>query len=223
MPSIPTFLASPLARHPRLLIRKILQRLGLYRESGPLPEPPVTEAIFPDAWRKPLAEWIRRVLLTTQPHSFGRVFGQEFSEAELLGLCRDGPNLGRHDLTGDIKLIWDYSRAHALFLNASQGPSRLDANVAFLRRWLAANANTDGHAWTCAMDVALRAVNWVFADGMSGGALARQLGSREWANWLWRHGLVIWRRLESRIIPSNHYLADLLGLWVVWRGAWHFW
>ncbi len=215
MPSIPTFLASPLARHPRLLVRKTLQRLGLYHENGPLPEPPVTEAIFPDAWLKPLAEWISRVPLTTQPHSFGRVFGQEFSEAELLKLCRDGPNLGRQDLTGDIKLIWDYSRAHALFLNASQGPSRVDANVAFLRRWLAANANTDGHAWICAMDVALRAVNWVFADGMSGGAMARQLGSREWASWLWRHGFVIWRRLESRIVPSNHYLADLLGLWVV--------
>lgn len=215
MPSIPTFLASPLARHPSLLIRKARQRLGLYHETGPLPAPPVAEAIFPDAWRKPLEEWIRRVPITKETHPFDRVFGQEFSEPELLRMCGDGPNFGHKDLTGDIKLIWDYSRAHALFLNSIHGASRLDDNVAFLRRWLTANANTDGHAWTCAMDVALRAVNWVFADGLNGGALARRLGARDWAQWLWRHGFVIWRRLESRMIPSNHYLANLLGLQVI--------
>ena len=215
MPSLRTFLDSPLARHPSLLVRKVRSRLQLYREDVPVPTPPVSAVRYPAHWVPLLREWVQQVPLHPAPHSFSRVFGHDFDEAMLLRLCREGPPRDGSGLTADIKLIWDYSRAQPLFTNAVSGPAQLDACAAFVRRWLEANGDTNGPAWTCAMDIAIRAVNWIFADAMFGGALGRSLGQDVWAGWLWRHGWLIWRRLEARIISSNHYVADLLGLFVV--------
>lgn len=209
------FLRSPLARHPVLMVRKVASRLGLSRRNLPVPAPVVSAVICPVHWAPALKEWVRHVPFHPGPHPFHRVLGHDFDEAMLLGLCRDGPRPGERGLTGDIKLIWDYSRGHPLFTNAAAGPAHLEACVAFVRRWLEANGNTHGPAWVCAMDVAIRALNWIFADALSGGELARRLGPAEWAGWLWRHGHVIWRDLEARWISSNHYLANLLGLFVI--------
>jgi len=149
----------------------------------------------------------------SMPPPFHRVFGQNFDEQLLLRLCREGPRRGERGLTGDIKLIWDYSRGHALWPNALRGD--FDTSAAFIRRWLAACDDLDGPAWTCAMDVAIRATNWIFADTISGGEISRRIGSETWARWLWTHGQTIWQRLEIRMVCSNHYLADLLGLAVI--------
>ncbi len=215
MPSLRTFLDSPLGRHPSLLARKAADRLGLRKTSGPVPPVPVQRVSLPAGWSPALRRWLANIPHEGGLHSFHTVFGSEFDEATLLELCATGPMRGTRDLTGDIKLVWDFSRAHALVLNAWTAPESTPASAAFLRRWTAACADTDGPAWTCAMDVGIRAVNWIFADALTGGALGREFGERDWAAWLWRHGLVIWRRLESRMIPSNHYLADLLGLAVI--------
>lgn len=216
MPPLRTFLESPLGRHPGLLVRKVADRLGLRRTTGPLPVPPVTRVTLPPAWLPGLRSWLDAIPRHAGPHPFSRVFGREFDEVLLLELCANGPRRGAKDLTGDIKLIWDFSRAHPLVLNAWEAAENsAAANAGFIKRWLAANENTDGPAWVCAMDVAIRAVNWIVADVLSDGALGRKVGEAEWAGWLWRHGLVIHRRLESKVIPSNHYLADLLGLVVI--------
>ena len=66
------------------------------------------------------------------------------------------------------------------------------------------------------MDVAIRAANWIFADVLFDRELSKVVGPEEWAKWLWRHGWIIWRRLESRRVSNNHYLADLLGLFLIW-------
>ena len=171
--------------------------------------------MYPAAWAPALQSWISQVPLRAEPHPFHRVFGHDFDEELLLRFCREGPRRGERGLLSDIKVIWDYSRAHPLFTNAALGPGHVDAGVAFIRRWLEANADTNGPAWICAMDVAIRAVNWIMADVMSGGELGRRVGSKVWAQWLWHHGFVTWQRLEARIISSNHYMADLLGLIVI--------
>lgn len=213
MPSLRTFLASPLARHPGLLVRKVADRLGLRRTTGPLPVPPVKCASLPKEWQPKLRRWLDEIPRHSGPHPFTRVFGRDFDEALLWELCRTGPKRGAKDLTADIKLIWDFSRAHPLVLNAWDAPEKsLVANAAFVRRWSEVNQNTDGPAWICAMDVAIRAVNWIVADALAGGALGRAVGEADWAGWLWRHGVVIHHRLESKVISSNHYLADLVGL-----------
>lgn len=215
MTALRPFLDSPLGRHPRLLVRKAASRLGLYRENVPVPAPAVSAAVHPAHWAPALRDWLQQVPLHPAPHPFGCVFGHDFDEEMLLRLCEVGPQPDAHGLTADPKLIWDYSRAQPLFTNAAAGPAHLEACAGFLRRWLAANANTNGPAWSCAMDVAIRAVNWIFADALFGGALGRKLGQKVWAGWLWQHGWLIWRRLEARIVSSNHYLADLLGLFIV--------
>lgn len=215
MESLRTFLESPLARHPRLLLRKAADRLGLRSKNSPLPPPPAAQLIYPHHWAGDLSAWTKQVPLHPTRLPFGRVFGHDFDETLLLKLCTNGPVRGARDLTGDIKLIWDYSRGHPLFLNVCAAHETIGENASFIRRWLSANQNTNGPTWSCAMDVAIRAVNWIFADALAGGELGRRVGVTEWSNWLWRHGANIWQNLESRIIPSNHYLADVLGLAVV--------
>jgi hypothetical protein len=149
------------------------------------------------------------------PHPFNHVFGTAFDENLLFQLCREGPRAGDHSLLGDIKLIWDFSRGQPLVTNAACGQEQLEACLAFLGRWIEANSNLRGAAWSCAMEIAIRGVNWVFADVLFEGALGKQLGNAEWAGWLWRHGWLTWRRLEAQLVPSNHYLADLLGLLIL--------
>ena len=209
------FLGSPLARHPHLLARKIAARLRLYHENVPVPTAPVTQVAYPSTWKLALSQWTSSLSFHPGPHPFNRVFEQDFNEEALLRLCREGPARRGIGLETDIKLIWDYSRAHALFMNAASAPGDVAASVAFLRRWTEATASTNGPAWTCAMDVAIRAVNWIFADVLHEGQLSRAFGEAEWAARLWQHGWIIRRRLEARAISSNHYLADLLGLLVV--------
>lgn len=209
------FLQSPLARHPRLLGRKLASRLHLRREVSSVPKPPVTAVKYPAAWVPALRDWIQRVPLNPAPHPFSRVFGLDFDETILLRLCREGPRRDERGLQADIKLIWDYSRGQPLFTNAAAGAAHVEACAAFLRRWLESNADINGPAWSCAMELAIRGTNWAFADALFDGELGKQVGEDNWAGWLWRHGYLIWRRLEARLISSNHYLADLLGLLVV--------
>ena len=209
------FLRSPLARHPQLLARKVGARLHLYREDIAVPTAPLSQVAYPAAWKAGLGKWTSSLSFQPGPFPFNRVFEQEFDETTLLRLCREGPIRRGTGLETDIKLIWDYSRGHALFLNAATAPGEVADSVAFLRRWTAATADMNGPAWTCAMDVAIRAVNWIFADVQHDGQLSRAFGEAEWAARLWQHGWIIWRRLEARVISSNHYLADLLGLLVV--------
>ena len=216
MQALRALLGSPFARNPGLIGRRLAARLRLFREDVPAPVAPVSKVVYPAHWGTSLHEWIRQVPLSPTLLPFGRVFGRDFDETLLLRLCREGPSRAEAGLTTDIKLIWDYSRGHALFTNAASAPERVGESVAFLRRWLEANSDTTGRNWTCAMEVSIRATNWIFADVLAAGELGRRFGEAEWAAWLWRHGWLIWRRLEAKVrSSSNHYLADLLGLIVV--------
>lgn len=214
MISLPVFLRSPLARHPGLFLRKAADRLGLRSRKIPSAPANLSGVVYPSMWRSALAEGaverqVDPIPSATLP-SFSRVFGQDFDESLLLRLCREGPERGVRGLTGDVKLIWDYSRGHALWPNALH--ENFDACAAFVRRWLGAAGDIDGPAWSCAMDVAIRAVNWILADCVANGEISRQIGSSEWAQRLWQHGAIAWHRLETNLISNNHYLADLLGL-----------
>jgi len=172
-------------------------------------------AAYPAHWASLLRSWLQRVPLNPTPHPFNRIFGHDLNESFLLQLCREGPRVAERGLSRDIKLIWDYSRGHPLFTNAAADPTQTELCAEFIRRWREANANTNGPAWICAMDTAIRAVNWIFADVLFAGALAAALGRAGFHAALHQHGQSIWRRLEVRVINSNHYLANLLGLAVV--------
>ncbi len=214
MTSIRHFLRSPLGRHPNLLGRKVAERFGLRHNPRAVLVPAGLELDYPAHWVPELRRWLRQVPLAPVPHRFARVFGQDFEEQELLRMCREGPKPGEPGLKADIKLAWDFSRAQAVFTNAAADPETLEVCADFLKRWLAANRDLGGPTWSCAMELAIRAINWIFADALFARKLGERLGA-QWAVWLWRHGAMIWQGLEARLYSSNHYLADLLGLLVI--------
>jgi hypothetical protein len=142
---------------------------------------------------------------------------------------------------GDIKGPWEVGRCqHFAVLGQAYwltGDERYaDTIAATIDDFLEQNPPGCGVQWTCTMDVALRMVSWIaglsFVDG------ARALTTDWWKRFLRsvvEHGRFIAGNLEfgtldGRIVTSNHYLADLLGLhWIatafpeldtnnVWRG-----
>jgi hypothetical protein len=209
-----TYLSSPLVRNPRLAARKIRDRLA-----GPVPiawtsPPPDARLRYPPRLADRLRAWAVRCPLDSRPFSSARVFGQDFDREELLALCRQGPRKAK-DLTGDIKLIWEFSRGYAHALNALRSARAPEEIAREIGDWLAANDNPSLPAWSCPMDVAIRAVNHICADALVDGKISRALGENRWTSDLWNAGRLIEHRLEARLVSSNHYLADLLGLWFI--------
>jgi hypothetical protein len=119
----------------------------------------------------------------------------------------------------DVKIPWELSRfqhapclGQAFWLTGDRGC--YEAFRDQVRDWVRHNRAPFGVNWTCTMDVAVRAVNWVW-----GYAFFRPeiLADRPFASLLLRslfiHGRFIADNLENGgPVTSNHYLADLLGL-----------
>jgi uncharacterized heparinase superfamily protein len=134
----------------------------------------------------------------------------------------------------DVKLPWELSRCqHLLVLGQAYGlaphvkPQReaeaLRRSCAAAARsqvddWIRTNPRGLGVNWTCAMEVALRAVAWLAVLGLLRGAaelddafVERVVGA------LWMHGRHIRGNLEVGAdgLTSNHYLADVVGLYAL--------
>jgi uncharacterized heparinase superfamily protein len=128
----------------------------------------------------------------------------------------------RLDDASDAKVPWELSRGHHLLTLARA--SRLvddDRFVLELERqfssWLDENPTGYGINWTNPMEVAIRAVNWIWALRTLNGRrrIDPILFARITAS-LQAHARHIARNLEgSPDLRSNHYLADLLGLFVL--------
>ena len=129
----------------------------------------------------------------------------------------------------DVKVPWELSRfqhlpalGQALWLT---GDGRYYAEFrAQVLDWIAGNRPGRGVNWTCAMDVAIRAVNWIWAYALFRPEI---LADRPLASLLFRslfvHGRFIVLNLEAGSGPNgNHYFADLVGLLflgLLFRGA----
>jgi len=128
----------------------------------------------------------------------------------------------RLDDDSDAKVPWELSRGHQLvalgraagIFGEEEPALELESQ---LRSWIAANPPGIGINWTNAMEVAIRAVNWVWAitalelrrpmDQSLRPLVARTLAA---------HGRHIWHNLEgSPQLRSNHYLSDIVGLLVL--------
>jgi hypothetical protein len=150
------------------------------------------------------------------PGTFAAIGGDIKGPWEI-GRCQHLPTVGQaYWLTSDVR----YARAFA----------------ATIDDFIAQNPVGFGVQWGCAMDVGLRVVSWILALDFFAGSPA--LTPRWWATFLRslvEHGRFIAANLEfgtidGRIATSNHYLADIFGLYwlsaafpeldsnVVWRG-----
>lgn len=119
----------------------------------------------------------------------------------------------------DCKVPWELSRFQHLPSMAKVYLIRNDARYAEeaiwqIEDWINENPFLHGINWTCAMEVAIRACNWMWAwwafkDTKS---WTEEFNSR-FLKSMWQHGWYIEKNLENKGgIETNHYLSDVVGL-----------
>lgn len=121
----------------------------------------------------------------------------------------------------DIKVPWELSRfqhvallGEAYFLTENEKYAREFTDQ--ITSWIDKNPWGCGPNWACAMDVAIRAANWIlgyyfFESSFEFDEQAKLKVIKS----LWEHGEFIERNLEDSVITSNHYIADLAGLFAL--------
>ena len=123
------------------------------------------------------------------------------------------------ELSSDVKVPWELSRCqHLPRLGQAWWLTRddrfADEFVSLGSDWIRANPWGYGVNWLCTMDVALRAVSWIWALGFFADAAACRSDScrKDILASLWLHGEFIAANLEISDVNGNHYLADGIGL-----------
>ena len=122
----------------------------------------------------------------------------------------------------DIKVPWELSRfQHGLLLGQAyriSGKEKYAVEVVCqIVDWIEANPVGYGPNWSCPMDIAIRASNWLVSlslihdsDALSNDVL--------WlvAKSVYQHGKHIRNHLEwSPQLTSNHYASDIAGLYII--------
>jgi hypothetical protein len=123
------------------------------------------------------------------------------------------------DRPTDVKVPWELSRCQhftilgqAFWLTGDEKYAR--EFVSEVSDWSARNPWSYGVNWACAMDVALRAVSWIwgfyfFGESTACGAPAFRAS---FLRVLFMHGAFIASHLERGEVNGNHYLCDAVGL-----------
>ncbi len=123
----------------------------------------------------------------------------------------------------DVRVLWEVNRLGHLLTLARAYSATTDERYSAeffgqLRSWAEQNPYGRGPNWSCAMEVALRAMNLLAAFEIF--RHSPQLNSdslHSFLELLQQHGNYIRRNLEfSYIATSNHYLSDVVGL--LWLG-----
>lgn len=117
----------------------------------------------------------------------------------------------------DVKVPWELSRGQHLTALArawavsgdDRCPREFEAQV---RGWIRDNPVGLGVNWASAMDVALRAVSWIWSLALFEGAPFSSGFRDEILCSLYVHGRWIPRHLEHGEVNGNHLLSDALGL-----------
>ena len=118
----------------------------------------------------------------------------------------------------DVKVPWELSRCqHFVTLGKAywytDNERYAEEFINQIENWIANNPIELGANWACTMDVAIRAVNWIwgyhlFYDSQS---LTKEFKIKFFKS-LFLHGRHIINSLEFGQIRGNHYLSDIAGL-----------
>jgi hypothetical protein len=119
--------------------------------------------------------------------------------------------------SSDVKVPRELSRCHHLLKLAMA--YQLTGNSIYAEKileqindWIDNNPLMFSINWGCTMDVAIRAVNWVWSLGMIAGYPVERNLLQKISLSLYEHGWFIYRNPEKRALNNhNHYLADLAG------------
>jgi hypothetical protein len=123
------------------------------------------------------------------------------------------------DRPSDVKTPWELSRCQhfttigqAYWLTGDERYAQEFADE--VSDWIARNPWAHGVNWACAMDVALRAVSWIWGFHFFGDSRACQPPAFRSAllRALYLHGDYIANHLERGEVNGNHYLCDGVGL-----------
>lgn len=118
----------------------------------------------------------------------------------------------------DVKIPRELSRCHHFLILGQAYLITTDEKYCneFLKQvinWIEENPLMRSINWGCTMDVAIRAVNWIWALSMFiNSKLITDDILRKISTSLYEHGFFIYRNPEKSIINNhNHYISDLVG------------
>lgn len=125
----------------------------------------------------------------------------------------------RRESHADVKVPRELSRSHfllhlALAYQFTGDRKYVDKYAELVQDWIRNNPLMRSINWGCAMDVAIRAVNWIWSLSLLDDVVLPNDVKRDLYGSLYQHGWFIYRNLEgSRLrYNHNHYLSDLVGL-----------
>jgi len=118
----------------------------------------------------------------------------------------------------DYKVPWELSRCHhlitlgqAFFLTGDERYA--ETVIQHVEDWIRRNPFEFGINWVCAMDVAIRAVNWLWTYALLLEATSLDVNFRAlWLTSLMEHGRFVDANDEWGPLANNHYLANGAGL-----------
>ncbi|MDP8255114.1 MAG: alginate lyase family protein [Candidatus Alcyoniella australis] len=119
---------------------------------------------------------------------------------------------------GDLRLVWELSRFHHGLRLAQAfrltGDERFAQEFARLvLHWHEHNPLGRGINWSCPMEAAIRAINWLAAFNLIEGSAAADRLRGTLAARLIEHARFVLRWIEPPL--GNHFLSDLLGLLLI--------
>lgn len=118
----------------------------------------------------------------------------------------------------DVKIPRELSRSHHLLklglaYRLTNNKKYADFCIAQIKDWIDNNPLMYSINWGCTMDVAIRAINWIWTLGLIKGSENLDNATiQEIKCSLYQHGWFIYQNPEKGLFNSgNHYLADLAG------------
>ncbi|MGD0296419.1 MAG: alginate lyase family protein [Bryobacteraceae bacterium] len=118
--------------------------------------------------------------------------------------------------TGDHKVIWEPNRYQHLVLLAQAfcftGDSADLAEIrAQLESWFLANPYNRGINWASALEVAFRALSWIWTYHLVGGQMIAEFRMK-WLRQLYQHACHLENNLSFYFSPNTHLLGEALAL-----------
>jgi len=119
----------------------------------------------------------------------------------------------------DVKVPWELNRCHHLLWLGeayllTKDEKYADEVLFQIEHWIEENPLMYSINWACAMDVAIRAVNWMYAVNMivASSSLTDEF-AKKMIKSLFEHGWFIYNNLEKGFpYSANHYASDITGL-----------